>query len=105
MAGGGFLRGLSRATAWVADTSGSLSQEDPPTFTPLDLHTVGPSHRRSLEPLTVIGWKQRESGGTGRRARLRIWYRKVSGFKSRLSHHSTRPRLRSGLAHWQARVR
>ena len=28
-----------------------------------------------------------ESGGIGRRARLRIWYRKVWGFESPLSHH------------------
>jgi hypothetical protein len=27
-----------------------------------------------------------ESGGIGRRARLRIWYRKVWGFESPLSH-------------------
>ena len=31
--------------------------------------------------------RQRESGGIGRRARLRIWYRKVWGFESPLSHH------------------
>ena len=29
-----------------------------------------------------------ESGGIGRRARLRIWYRKVWGFESPLSHHN-----------------
>src|SRR4030095_6445639 len=31
-----------------------------------------------------------ESGGIGRRARLRIWYRKVWGFESPLSHHNRR---------------
>ena len=31
-------------------------------------------------------FQQRESGGIGRRARLRIWYRKVWGFESPLSH-------------------
>ena len=33
--------------------------------------------------------RQRESGGIGRRARLRIWYRKVWGFESPLSHQVT----------------
>jgi hypothetical protein len=37
-------------------------------------------------PLSFMFWKC-ESGGIGRRARLRIWYRKVWGFESPLSHH------------------
>src|SRR6185436_13732019 len=34
--------------------------------------------------VTLLG--RRESGGIGRRARLRIWYREVWGFESPLSH-------------------
>src|SRR6266498_3725312 len=39
----------------------------------------------------LLGVLQRcESGGIGRRARLRIWYRKVWGFESPLSHQATK---------------
>gem|GEM_PF-5329307 len=38
------------------------------------------------------------SGGIGRRARLKIVYRKVSGFDSQLRHHSIRLAF-AGLSH------
>ena len=37
--------------------------------------------------ISAKGSTQGESGEIGRRTRLRIWRRKVSGFESPLSHH------------------
>ena len=45
-------------------------------------------HRKSCIIYTVVIKAARESGGTGRRARLRgVWFTPY-GFKSRFSHHS-----------------
>src|SRR6185503_21361642 len=55
-------------------------------------------------PSTIFHVPQCESGGIGRRARLRIWYRKVWGFESPLSHQNERPRLPKSKV-WVLRVR
>ena len=59
-----------------------VKREDPVTASgnPREVANVR-SHPLSFHVLKC------ESGGIGRRARLRIWYRKVWGFESPLSHY------------------
>ncbi len=52
--------------------------------------TGGWTKREKYVMQLKAGWMASESGGIGRRARLRIWSRKGWGFESPLSHQPYR---------------